>query len=76
MSRSEYIFTSFDIQIPYKNIAADLTVAIPTISLVNHKSVFCQRKMAKRYPGIHRKSQPELARRIEITLKVLYFRTD
>jgi len=45
MSRLEYIFTSFDILIPYKNIAAVLTVAIPTISLVNHKSVFCQKNI-------------------------------
>ncbi len=43
MSRSKYIFTSFDILIPYKNIAAVLTVAIRTISLVNHKSVCCQK---------------------------------
>jgi len=51
MRRSDYIFTSFDILVPYKNIAAVLTVAIPTISLVNHKSAFCQKKWQKDIPG-------------------------
>ena len=49
MGRSEFIFTSFDILIPYKNIAAVLTVVNPTISLVNHKSVFCQKKIERGY---------------------------
>jgi hypothetical protein len=51
MSRSEYVFRSFGIPIPYKNIAVVLTVAIPTISLGNHKSVICQKNWQKDIPG-------------------------
>ena len=60
-------------QIPYKIVASVLTVAIPTISLGNYKSRFCQETdsedVAGRYSGLHRKRGRKLAAGIEIALQ-------
>jgi hypothetical protein len=60
-------------QIPCKMFASVLTVAIPTINLDNHKSIFCQKivkeDVAGEYSGLHRKSGRKSAGGIVITMQ-------